>query len=66
MRKGRVVTPAVEGLLTLVEAGEVLGIGRTRMYQLVRRKELPVVRVGRLVRVRKADLEAWIAARKER
>lgn len=45
-------------LLTVPEAGQVLGIGRTVAYQLVRRGEwpTPVIRVGVQIRVPRAPL----------
>lgn len=40
---------------------EHLGIGRTLAWQLVRQGELPVVRLGRCVRVPAQALQEWIA-----
>ena len=48
-------------LLTVEEAARHLGIGRTLAWQLVRKGELPVVRLGRCVRVSRQALEEWIA-----
>lgn len=48
-------------LLTVEEAAERLGIGRTLAWQLVRQGELPVVRLGRCVRVPQRALVEWIA-----
>ncbi len=52
--------------LTVEEAARVLRIGRTAAYELARRFEategqegIPVVRVGRLMRVPRAALERW-------
>jgi excisionase family DNA binding protein len=50
-------------LLTVTEVARRLSLGRATTYQLVRRGELPSVRVGRAVRVPVHALEAWIAAR---
>jgi excisionase family DNA binding protein len=50
-------------LLTVTEAAQRLSLGRGTTYQLVQRGELPVVRIGRAVRVPVQALEEWIAAR---
>jgi excisionase family DNA binding protein len=49
-------------LLTVEEVRAELNIGRTLAYQLVQSGQLPVVRVGRAVRVRRSDFEAFISA----
>jgi excisionase family DNA binding protein len=54
---------AVRWLLDVGEVAQVLGIGRTKTYQMMARGELPVIRIGRLVRVPKEGLEAWVRAR---
>ena len=46
--------PAV---LTVEEAAKVLRIGRTAAYAAARSGELPVIRVGRLLRVSRHGLE---------
>ncbi len=50
-------------LLTVPETAQTLGIGRTLAWTLVRRGELPAVRIGRAVRVPVAAVESWIAER---
>ena len=52
--------------LTVEEAAGVLRIGRTAAYELARRyrvtggaEDLPVIVLGRLLRVPRAQLEAW-------
>lgn len=49
-------------LLSVTEAAARLGVGRTLMYELIRTGAIPSVRVGRLRRIRAADLEAYAAA----
>jgi excisionase family DNA binding protein len=52
----------------LLEAGEVarlLCIGRTKVYQLIASRELPVISIGRCVRVPKHELQMWISSRTE-
>jgi len=44
-------------LLTVTEAAQRLSLGRGTTYQLVQRGELPVVRIGRAVRVPVQALE---------
>jgi excisionase family DNA binding protein len=57
----RAKEPAAKLLLTVTEAATRLGIGRTLMYELIRAGAIPSVRVGRLRRIRSADLEAYAA-----
>jgi len=50
-------------LLRVDEAARLLAIGTTLAYELVGRGDLPSIRLGRSVRVPRAALEAWIAAK---
>ena len=52
-------------LLTRVEAAEYLGIRPQTLatWSLSGRYGLPVIRVGRAVRYRLSDLDAWLAKR---
>ena len=50
-------------LLTPTEVTQILGIGRSKVYELLACGELPAVRIGRCIRVPKASLEDWIKAR---
>ena len=47
--------------ISLVEAGKVLGIGRTTAYELARRGTLPVLRLGRKLVVPKVALERMLS-----
>jgi excisionase family DNA binding protein len=53
---------AMSKLLTLPAAAAQLGVPKSKLYELARRGELPVVKLGKYVRVRTADLEKWIDA----
>jgi len=46
--------------LTVTDLCQLLGIGRTLAYQLIAEHTLPAVRIGRAIRVRKADVEKWL------
>jgi excisionase family DNA binding protein len=52
-------------LLTAEQAAEVLGIGRSKVFEMFRAHELPVVRIGRAVRVPRQALLAWIEEQTE-
>lgn len=47
-------------LLSLQATANLLSIGRSTAYELVRAGELPVVRLGRSVRVPAAALRKWL------
>jgi excisionase family DNA binding protein len=45
------------------EAAEAIGIGRSKMYELLASGELPSIRIGGSIRVPVDALRAWIASR---
>jgi excisionase family DNA binding protein len=47
-------------LLTAAEVADQLRVSTMTIYRLIRRGELPAVRVGRNYRVRGSDLEAYL------
>jgi len=52
-------------LLRPVEAAEMIGIGRSKVYELLASGELPSIRVGASVRVPVDALREWIARQLE-
>ena len=48
--------------LSVEEAAEALGIGRTLAYEAVRRGEIPTVRIGRRLLVPRTALDQLLAA----
>jgi len=46
--------------LSLKEVQRLLGIGRTKVYELVTTGELPAVRIGRCIRVNRQELDEWV------
>ena len=59
-------TEAKTRLLSAEEMARELGVTRTTSYALLWSGTIPSVKVGRLRRVRREDLEAYIEARRER
>lgn len=47
-------------LLRPEEAARLLGIGRSTVYELIATKQLPSIRIGRAIRVRREDVLEWI------
>jgi excisionase family DNA binding protein len=47
-------------LLTVPQVCKALGLGRTKVYELIQVEGLPVVRFGRAVRVSPISLEQWL------
>lgn len=47
-------------LLTVVEAAQVLGIGRSTMYELIRTRQVEVVHLGRCARIPTTALEEFV------
>lgn len=55
----------MEKLLSIEEVAEILGLEYKTIYRLVRNGELPAAKVGRVYRVYKADLEAFLEQQKQ-
>jgi excisionase family DNA binding protein len=47
-------------LMRAEEVGRALGLGRSKAYELMTSGQLPVVRVGRALRVPRSALEEWV------
>jgi excisionase family DNA binding protein len=46
-------------LLTIPQVAEYLGVCRAHVYKLIH-NGLPVIRLGRLVRIQKTSLQRWL------
>jgi len=54
-------------LLTIPQVMGILGVGRTRIYELIKGEHLPVVRIGPgAVRVKLDSLQEWIEEREQK
>jgi excisionase family DNA binding protein len=47
-------------LLRIPEAAQRLGLGRSTVYQLIAAGHLPIIRIGRAVRIPVAGLTHWV------
>ena len=52
----------MEKIYTVPQVAEYLQISRSKMYDWVKKGKIPHVRIGRNVRIRESDLQAWIDA----
>lgn len=52
--------PLTEPLLTAVDAAELLRVPKSTLYELVRSRDLPHVKVGRALRFTRAGLSRWV------
>src|SRR5437867_478756 len=57
-------TDNLPAVMTVEEVARFLRIGRSAAYELVRLKVIPSVRLGRLIRVPRDSLLAWLAKEK--
>jgi len=57
-------TAAADELLTVEQVQELLKVGRTFAYALVRSGQLPSYLVGRLLRIRWRDVQHWLESRR--
>ncbi len=49
-----------ERLLKPAEVAEILQVSKAMAYALMQRGEIPTVRIGKVVRVRRVDLQKYI------
>ena len=54
-----------EPLLRPAQVAELLGVSRSRVYQLIAAGVIPVVRVGGAIRIPQAAWEEWLRGRSE-
>jgi excisionase family DNA binding protein len=49
-----------EPILTIPEVARYLKMSKSKIYNLVSRKEIPHLKIGRNVRIRRTDLQIWM------
>jgi excisionase family DNA binding protein len=62
-RRKRSTTPVEPMLLTIPEVATKLGLGRSKVYNLIRDEGLPTVKFGTATRVPVKELEHWVTRR---
>jgi len=57
------VTDVPPLLLTIPQVMRCMGLGRNKVYDLIQKEGLPVLRFGRAVRVSYVELQKWLERR---
>jgi excisionase family DNA binding protein len=52
-------------LWTIAQVSKALNLGRTKVYELIWKEQLPVQRFGRAIRVSPIELQRWLAEREQ-
>jgi len=52
-------------LLSTEETAEFLGISKNTLYEWIVQKRIPHIKVGRLVKFKRDDLDEWLKKRKK-
>lgn len=50
----------MEQLLTVKEVADILRLGKTNTYKLLKRKDFPTITIGKKILVRENDLNEYI------
>ena len=60
MLKKSINNPYALRMVSVEKAAEIIDISRSYMYQLVNKKKVKSVKVGRLIKIRTSDLETFV------
>ena len=47
-------------ILTVPEVAKYLRMSKSKVYEMVKQKEIPSIRIGRNIRIREADFMRWL------
>lgn len=50
----------MDGLFSIKDAAQYLSCSEAMLREWIHRRKLPVVKIGRLTRIRLDDLQAWV------
>ena len=55
-------TPLIAGkeVMNIKELAQYLGIGKSKIYNLIRQKKIPAAKIGRQYRFSKEVIDAWL------
>ena len=59
----KIQAESTEYLMSPEELAEFLGLGRTSTYALLRAGEIPSIRIGKLRKVRRSDVDKFVEDR---
>jgi excisionase family DNA binding protein len=62
-RRKRTMPPVEPLLLTIPQVAAMLGLGRTKVYDLIDHEGLPTVKLGTARRIPRQALEVWLTRR---
>ena len=48
-------------LITVMEMAKLLKISRSKAYLLIKEKDFPLIRMGKLIRINKEKLLVWLS-----
>ena len=51
-----------DNVMTVPEVAWYLKLSKSKVYGLVQQRQIPHIKIGRNVRVREKDVQAWLAA----
>lgn len=51
---------SAEPIYTVAEVARYLKISKSKIFYLVAKKQIPHLKIGRNIRIRRSDLEAWL------
>ena len=61
---GLASSPADTNLMDILAAANHLGVTKNTLYSWVSQKRIPYVKIGRLVKFDRDDIDAWIESQK--
>ncbi len=54
----------METIYTVPEVAEYLKISKSKLYTMVRKNQIPYIRIGKNVRIKEEDLIEWLEVRR--